>query len=201
MIYQHPVLATVWHDDAIRHFVQDKPALSPRSREAFRDLRIGLYLAAGDGDLKTVVVSSAVPDEGKSTVARNLALALAEGGRRVVLVDADLRKSTLARALGRKSGRGLADVIVGARTLDEVLQEIPIDGPKPRVEDSANEGPPRLPIGRHHSTAHPMVAWALHDEDPGVIQWQLGRFDRAPRTEVTVLPVVWNEAREPSGNP
>jgi Mrp family chromosome partitioning ATPase len=132
MIYEHPVLATVWHDDGIGHFVDDKPSLSPRSREAFRDLRIGLYLAGGE-DIKTVVVSSAVPAEGKSTVARNLALALSEGGRRVMLIDADLRWPALARGLGVKPRSGLIDLLGGTRTLDEVTVEVPIDVAKSRA--------------------------------------------------------------------
>jgi len=129
MVYEHPVLATVWHDDGIDHFVDEKPALSPRSREAFRDLRIGLYLAGGE-DAKVIVVSSAVPNEGKSTVARNLALALSEGGRRVVLVDADMRKASLPRTLGLKPRSGLAELLAGARTLDEVVVEVSIDVPE-----------------------------------------------------------------------
>jgi succinoglycan biosynthesis transport protein ExoP len=146
MIYKHPVLATVWHDAGIDHFVDGRPALSPRSREAFRDLRIGLHLAAGTADIKTIVVSSAVPDEGKTTVARNLALALSEGGRRVVLVDADLRKPSLHRKLGMKNQRGLAELLDGTRTLDEVTIEVPINLPKPKNRShGADEAIPASP--------------------------------------------------------
>jgi len=76
--------------------------------------------------MKTIVVSSAVPDEGKSTAARNLALALAESGRRVVLVDADLRKPALHRGLGLEPRSGLAEVIVGNRAWADVIAEVPI---------------------------------------------------------------------------
>ena len=140
-VYQHPVLATVWHDNGIDYFVDRKPAVSPRSREAFRDLRIVLDLvASANQPLKAIVVASAVQSEGKSTVIRNLALVLAESGRRVCLVDADLRKPALARAFGLKPRSGLTELLAGTRTLDDVMTEVEIDVPT-RKHSLANGQP------------------------------------------------------------
>ena len=114
MIYGQPILATVMHDRNIDHFVDGMPSLSDRSRESFRDLRVSLDLAAPDRYFATILVTSAASGEGKSTVARNLALALSEAGRRVALLDADLRKPGLPKILGVTPTAGLVDVLAGA---------------------------------------------------------------------------------------
>ena len=118
--YGYPVLSSVAHDPKIEQFVGDRPALSARSREAFRDLRVALDLNALGGPYKTILVTSAVPAEGKSTVSRNLALALAESERRVVLLDADLRRPRLHESLGVSSDRGLSDLLAGRHSLEDV---------------------------------------------------------------------------------
>ena len=90
--------------------------------EAFRRIRANQrYAEGGDALPSSVVVTSALPGEGKTTVACNLAVSLAEAGWRVVLVDADLRGSPLASRLGIEEAAGLAEVLGGERTLDEVL--------------------------------------------------------------------------------
>lgn len=118
--YGYPVLSSVAHDPKIEQFVDERPTLSARSREAFRDLRVALDLNALGGPYKTILVTSAVPAEGKSTVSRNLALALAESERRVVLLDADLRKPRLHESLGVSSEKGLSDLLAGRHSLEEV---------------------------------------------------------------------------------
>jgi polysaccharide biosynthesis transport protein len=114
--YGYPVLATVAHDSNIEEFVDGRPGLSARSRESFRDLRVALDLTAPrDHPYRTILVTSAVPGEGKSTVSRNLALALAESERRVILLDADLRRPRLHTILGVSSKFGLSDLLAGRR--------------------------------------------------------------------------------------
>jgi Mrp family chromosome partitioning ATPase/capsular polysaccharide biosynthesis protein len=143
-IYGGPVLATLMHDPAIGHFVDGKPALSPRSREAFRELCVNLELAAPGAGCATVLVTSAIPGEGKSTVARNLALALSEAGRRVALVDADLRRPSLSKSLGVAPEGGLTDVLAGDARLEDVTISVAvINPPVPGAERiSARLGPP-----------------------------------------------------------
>jgi capsular exopolysaccharide synthesis family protein len=70
-----------------------------------------------------MVVTSALPGEGKSTVAMNLALALAEVSDRVLLVDADLRRPTVAARLDLEAAAGLSTVLVGRAAVEDVIQE------------------------------------------------------------------------------
>ncbi|WP_433802937.1 polysaccharide biosynthesis tyrosine autokinase [Actinomycetospora sp. CA-084318] len=99
---------------------------NPRSRtaEEFRKLRTGLDFAAVDKAAKSIVVTSCKAGEGKSYVTLNLALALAEMGRRVCLVDADLRRPTVAERLGVAEQPGLTTAIVGRIPLPQALQRV-----------------------------------------------------------------------------
>lgn len=95
--------------------------------EAFRMLRTQLELARFEAGAKTVMVTSAVPGEGKSTTVSNLALAIARGGTRVILVDLDLYNPAVAR-LFRLEGPGVTDVALGRCALDDALVSFPIFG-------------------------------------------------------------------------
>lgn len=94
---------------------------SPRA-ESFRQLRTNLQFAHVSHESKTLLVTSSVPGEGKSTTATNLAIALAESGQSVVLVDADLRRPMVAEYLGLESGAGLTTALVGEADVDDLLQ-------------------------------------------------------------------------------
>jgi Mrp family chromosome partitioning ATPase/capsular polysaccharide biosynthesis protein len=126
-VYRHPVLATVIHDPDIEHFVGGQPALPEKTRESFRQLRLALDLAAGEQPHEMIVVTSAVPSEGKSTVARNLALVLAESGRKTLLIDADLRRPRLAKSLGLEPGAGLSHLLSGGRNLAAVTVHLEVN--------------------------------------------------------------------------
>jgi len=81
--------------------------------EAFRVLRTNLQFAAVDKDLKVIMVTSASPDEGKSTVVQYLAQAISQTGKKVMALDADLINPTLHRRFGIPNQRGLSNLIVG----------------------------------------------------------------------------------------
>jgi capsular exopolysaccharide synthesis family protein len=93
----------------------------PRSpaAEAYRTLRTNLTFAALDKPIETLVVTSAAPDEGKSIVLANLAVTMAQGERRTILVDADLRRPGLHEIFGIANDRGLTTMIVEERALDD----------------------------------------------------------------------------------
>ena len=87
---------------------------APRSpiSEAYRALRTNIQFAAVDGPVKTIMVTSAGPGEGKSTTVANLAIVLAQAGRRVILVDADLRRPIQHRIFGLPNSRGLTTALL-----------------------------------------------------------------------------------------
>jgi capsular exopolysaccharide synthesis family protein len=108
--------------------VRDKPA-TPEA-ETFRSLRTGVELAAFDLGIKVVMVTSSLADEGKTTVAANLAMSFAEAGRDVALVDLDLRHPTLHQLTGQDREPGLTDVLAGRSTLEEALVTVLAVGPE-----------------------------------------------------------------------
>jgi capsular exopolysaccharide synthesis family protein len=97
-------------------------------REAFQTLRASLTYFNVDRTLSTLVVTSAAQWEGKTTVAVNLAVAYALGGRDAILVDADLRRPQVAGRLGRDTQIGLESVLAGERTAAEALLEVDTGG-------------------------------------------------------------------------
>ncbi|MGY1732283.1 polysaccharide biosynthesis tyrosine autokinase [Geodermatophilus sp. SYSU D01045] len=99
-------------------------ATAPRSApaEAFRSLRTAVQFAARPGQPLTLLVTSSRPAEGKSTVAANLALTLAEAGSRVALVDADLRRPSVATTFDLEGAVGLTTALIGHADVEDVLQ-------------------------------------------------------------------------------
>lgn len=90
--------------------------------ESLRTLRTNLQFMDVDNPPRRIVVTSALPGEGKSTVAANLAATLAANGEQVALVDADLRRPTVTDTMAIAPGAGLTDVLAGRADLVEVLQ-------------------------------------------------------------------------------
>jgi capsular exopolysaccharide synthesis family protein len=94
--------------------------------EAYRTLRTNLQFASAGGELKTIVVTSSAPGEGKSTTATNLAVTLANSDNNVLLMDCDLRKPSLNRYILLSSREGLTNVLAGMTTLDNIIQDTEI---------------------------------------------------------------------------
>lgn len=119
-----PVLATVPFDARARKspLILADTTRSTRA-EALRQLRTNLRFVDVDRPVRTIVVTSAGPNEGKSTTACNLAIVFAEAGKRVVLVDADLRRPRLAQYLNLEGAIGLTNVLVGQTRLEVALQQ------------------------------------------------------------------------------
>jgi capsular exopolysaccharide synthesis family protein len=103
------------------------PSASPLA-ESYRFLRTNVTLAMIEAPLRTLVVTSAHRGEGKSTTAMNLAVAMALEGRRVVLVDADLRRPTLHRLLDISAAPGLTDVLIDHQPWQEILRPAATEG-------------------------------------------------------------------------
>lgn len=96
--------------------------------EAFRKFRTNLKFLAVDNPPRVIILTSSMPSEGKSTTSINIALALAEAGHNVVLVDGDMRRPMLHRYLDLVGTVGFSTVLSGAASLDEALQKTRFSG-------------------------------------------------------------------------
>ena len=100
----------------------------PRSpvAEAYRSLRTNLAFARGRQDLKTLVLTSPGPADGKSTTIANLAITFAQQGQRTLIIDADLRRAVLDKTFSVPRSPGLTDVLVGSVALENAVHETTI---------------------------------------------------------------------------
>jgi polysaccharide biosynthesis transport protein len=111
---------------------KNHPVVSYNSRysllgEAYRNLRTGLMLSRAGSRPKTMLVTSALPEEGKTTVSINTAIVLAHAGGRVLLVDGDLRIPQCHRRLEVSNLRGLTEVLTGLSTSQECIQPTAVE--------------------------------------------------------------------------
>lgn len=118
-----PLLGGIVSDSDVRKtpLVMQAKKHSPIA-ESFRVLRTNLQFLNVDDAASVFVITSSNPGEGKSTTATNLALALAEAGSRVALVEADLRLPKVSEYLNVEGGAGLTDVLIGKADLNDVMQ-------------------------------------------------------------------------------
>jgi len=108
-----------------RQLIVHTQAKSPMA-EAYRTLRTNLQFLKIDGELKVIIFTSAGPSEGKSTTIANLAVALANSGKKVVLIDCDLRKPTQHKIFGRKN-HGLTNVLVEELPVWDLVQDTDVE--------------------------------------------------------------------------
>jgi succinoglycan biosynthesis transport protein ExoP len=120
-VYRLPMLGVVPNSAALSG---KGAALPAPEAEAFGLIRAHLRFFNVDRELRTVLIASPAPGDGKTTIARHLAEAAARLGSRVLLLEVDLRQPTLAQQLAIQSGPGLADVLIGAIPMGEATQSV-----------------------------------------------------------------------------
>jgi polysaccharide biosynthesis transport protein len=133
--YNLPVLASIpdiggrWDDGPTSKRPSRSVTIgsSPALLEPFRTLRTALRYFDVNGPVRTILVTSGLPKEGKTVVTANLALSLAFAGQRVVVVEADLRRPMIYKYLGVKNEVGLSTVLAGAKKLSEALQLVELE--------------------------------------------------------------------------
>jgi capsular exopolysaccharide synthesis family protein len=141
-------------------FVPAFPTLAKQGRglEQFRSLRSHIYQARNETPLKTILISSGMPAEGKSFVTANLALSLARNSsNQILLIDGDLRRPSLNKMLGAPNEIGLADYLAGTAELPAVMQRCSVGN------SNDSNGIPNLgnltfiPTGTLHENASELI--------------------------------------------
>lgn len=141
-------------------YLLEKP--STAAAEAVRAINARMLLQGGEIETPVIQFVSAEPEEGKSSLAIACAQMHAKGGRRVLLIDADFRQSSVAKTLGIEAWPGLTEVMAKQVTLEAALRTDPATGAQ------------LLTTGRFMPQAHDMIIGGRLDE---VLKWARGRFD------------------------
>ena len=114
--------------DPVEHALTTAREPTSATAEAFRSLRTNLLFASREGIPKVLALTSALPSEGKSSSCLNLATAFVQSNKRVLLVDADLRKPTVHKRLKLDNSLGLSSFLTGQSQTDATIQETSIQG-------------------------------------------------------------------------
>lgn len=141
--------------------------------EQFRTLRSRLYQIRANQPIKAILISSALPEEGKTFVSANLAMVIGrQHGRRVLLVDADLRNPGLSRVLGAPASPGLAEYLAGEADISSVIQKAPISNlylvPSGRKVANPGELIGNARLAKLIARAGAMFDWVIVDSPPAV---------------------------------
>ncbi len=169
-------------------FVPSFPTLAKYGRglEQFRTLRSHIYQARNELPIKTILVSSGMPSEGKSFVTANLAMSLARNSNnRILLIDGDLRRPSLHLLFGAPNDIGLSDYLAGTGELHAIMQRCS------ESHGNGSNGSPDLanlffvPTGSHHDNASELITnqrikdlistasgwfdWILIDSPPALV--------------------------------
>jgi succinoglycan biosynthesis transport protein ExoP len=149
----------------------------PRSigAEPIRKLRTNIEFTNLDRHVRTIIVTSSIQREGKSTTIANLGVALARAGRRVALVDLDLRRPYLHRFFKVPSAPGLTDVVLGRLELSDALRQVLIATPQAR---GAHRGNARTaaPVAAESTNGHHHVGAVLNVLPAGTLPPDAGEF-------------------------
>jgi non-specific protein-tyrosine kinase len=167
-------------DHQLDHLITVADPRSPVS-EAYRTLRTNLDFSSLDKPIKTMLVTSAGPEEGKSTVLANLAVTTAQMGRKVILVDCDLRRPTLHNIFNLKNDVGLTTMVVD----DAAMESPPLQGTDVEGLQLVSSGPlPPNPAELLASRRMEEIVAALLDRADVVL------FDAPPVVAVTDAAVL-----------
>ncbi|HEX8101860.1 MAG TPA: polysaccharide biosynthesis tyrosine autokinase, partial [Solirubrobacteraceae bacterium] len=126
-IFDRPIVGLVPQSRALGVGDADPLALPAEEAEAFRMLRANLRYFNVNDELRSLLVVSAAPGDGKSTIALNLAATIAESGARALLIEADLRRPQLAQRLKLGPVAGLSSVLTGQVELEDAVRRLPVE--------------------------------------------------------------------------
>src|SRR5204862_1019666 len=112
-------LAVASSKEVVELITQSRP--QSQMAESYRALRTSLLLTSIGAPPKVILITSALPQEGKTTTSMNTAIVLAQKGSRVLLIDADLRRPSVHKALGLGPRTGLSNVLTGSAQLHQAI--------------------------------------------------------------------------------
>jgi protein-tyrosine kinase len=175
-----------WKLDSAKMVFASEDDHSGYGREQFRTLRSRLFQARHSVPLKRILIASALPREGRSFVAANLAQALAQQqGSRVALIDADLRGPSLHHYVGAPSGPGISEYLRGEASETGVMQQGNVEGlwfaPAGQAGDNPVELLGSLRMAQFLDRLSPCFDWMIVDSSPAV-----------PVSDATVLARLCN---------
>ena len=169
-------------------FIPSFPTLAKHGRglEQFRSLRSHIYQARNETPLKTILVSSGMPSEGKSFVTANLAMSLARNSNnRILLIDGDLRRPSLNQLLGAPNDVGLSDYLAGTAELHTIMQRCSAGNahgsdaipdlanltfiPTGTLHENASELITNRRIKQLIASVSPVFDWILIDSPPALV--------------------------------
>lgn len=96
--------------------------------EQFKTIRTNINFSMPDQDIKTIIVTSSTPGEGKSTISSNSAVVFAQSGKKVLLIDADMRKPTAHHTFGIRNVAGLSTLLTRQHSIEEVVHKSEVEG-------------------------------------------------------------------------
>lgn len=161
--------------------------INPKSpiSEQYRTIRTNIQFSSADDDIRSFMVTSASPGEGKSTTAANLAVVFAQQGKRVLLVDGDLRKPTMHYTFQATNTMGLTNVLTRQATLMEAVQATDVE-----KLDLLSSGP--IPPNPAELLSSRMMDQMLAE---AYKQYDLVIFDSPPVLAVTDAQVLANQCQ------
>lgn len=151
--------------------------------EQFKTIRTNINFSMPDKDLKTLLITSSTPSEGKSTVSSNVAVVFAQEGKRVLLVDADMRKPTVHHTFKLNNTCGLANVLTRQATIDDVIYESGIEGLRVMTSGPIPPNPAELLTSQ-------MMAMMMQEV---AHQYDVVIFDAPPILSVTDAQILSNK--------
>ena len=156
--------------------------LRPKSpiSEAYRTLRTNIQFAKSDAPVRSIIVTSSGPKEGKSTTVANLAITMAQMGTKTLLIDADLRRPVLHKLFNIDRKIGLSNLLVGKAGLEEVAKRSPIDNLYVIPCGTLPPNPSELLASKHMHDALEMFKE----------KFEMILFDTPPVIAVTDAPVL-----------
>ena len=113
-------------DNKLEELITIENPKSPVS-ESYRTLRTNIMFSSLDKKVQTIMVTSSGPEEGKTTVASNLAVIMAQSGKKTIIIDCDLRKPRLHKVFKASNLKGLSNYLIGEVTIADVVKQTPIE--------------------------------------------------------------------------